>query len=236
MTLKLNRWIRNLVPNRIKTFLTYSEELEYGTFCFSQRGEDMVIRNSFLTRENGFYVDIGAHHPIRYSNTYFFYMRGWSGICIDPLPGSRELFQKWRPRDNFLQVGVSSARGILDYFSFREPLENTFSKAKADKIDVTLNPLKEILKIEVIPLSEIFEKNLPAGKTIDLMSIDAEGYDLDILKSNNWTRWSPQCVLAEAIEMRQVKVEENEIFQFLSAKGYHLKAFGYSYLFFERGT
>ncbi len=47
----------------------------------------------------GFYVDIGAHHPFRYSNTQFFYEKGWRGINIDATPGSMDRFKDFRPED-----------------------------------------------------------------------------------------------------------------------------------------
>ena len=57
-------------------------------YSFSQEGEDLVLARIFEGKKNGFYVDIGAHHPTRFSNTHYFYRRGWSGINIDAMPGS----------------------------------------------------------------------------------------------------------------------------------------------------
>ena len=37
---------------------------------FSQCGEDMFLRSTFFHQEHGTYVDIGAHHPFKYSNTF----------------------------------------------------------------------------------------------------------------------------------------------------------------------
>jgi hypothetical protein len=62
--------------------------------CYSQEGEDLIASRLFPNQSTGFYVDIGAHHPTRFSNTYLLYTKGWRGINIDPLPGSKELFDK----------------------------------------------------------------------------------------------------------------------------------------------
>ena len=44
---------------------------------YSQEGEDMILKSFFENKKHyrGFYVDVGAHHPVRYSNTYFFYKK-----------------------------------------------------------------------------------------------------------------------------------------------------------------
>ena len=60
---------------------------------FSQEGEDVILRRIFEDQKNGFYIDIGAHHPKRFSNTYYFYDRGWEGINIDATPGSMKFFK-----------------------------------------------------------------------------------------------------------------------------------------------
>ena len=51
---------------------------------YSQEGEDIVIDRYFQHKAKGFYVEVGAHHPFRFSNTYRFYRRGWTGVCIEP--------------------------------------------------------------------------------------------------------------------------------------------------------
>ena len=67
----------------------------------------MILRRIFIGKLTGFYVDIGAHHPKRFSNTYIFYQRGWRGINIDAKPGTKEVFNKLRPRDINLEVPIS---------------------------------------------------------------------------------------------------------------------------------
>jgi hypothetical protein len=54
----------------------------------------------------GFYIDVGAHHPFRYSNTHMLYRRGWRGINIDPIPGAKIAFDRFRPGDINLEMGV----------------------------------------------------------------------------------------------------------------------------------
>ena len=64
---------------------------------YSQFGEDAVLQH-LLKKSTGTFVDIGAYHPVLYSNTYAFYRRGWSGIVIDPNPRFKKLYRLFRPR------------------------------------------------------------------------------------------------------------------------------------------
>jgi hypothetical protein len=70
-----------------------------GARFYSQTGEDAILAHLLFGHDSGFYVDVGAFHPTKYSNTYYFYQRGWTGINIEPTPGQTDLFRKLRPRD-----------------------------------------------------------------------------------------------------------------------------------------
>ncbi|MFM6476289.1 MAG: hypothetical protein ACKPGH_22810, partial [Dolichospermum sp.] len=94
---------------------------------FSQDGEDIVIAELFNNKPEGFYVDVGAHHPQRFSNTYYFYLNGWSGINIDAMPGSMKIFDDLRPRDINLEIPISDKSEILTYYEFDETSINSFS-------------------------------------------------------------------------------------------------------------
>ena len=50
---------------------------------YSQDNEDLFLNEYFEKISNGFYVDIGCHHPKRFSNTYLLYKKGWKGVNID---------------------------------------------------------------------------------------------------------------------------------------------------------
>ena len=65
---------------------------------YSMNGEDLFINNYFKDKI-GFYVDVGAYHPLELSNTYLLYKRGWSGINIDINSLSIDYFNFLRPDD-----------------------------------------------------------------------------------------------------------------------------------------
>jgi FkbM family methyltransferase len=167
------------------------------SLSFSQTGEDMALKSFFRDQAQGFFVDVGAHHPTRFSNTFYFYLMGWNGINIDPTPGIMSLFEEIRPNDTNLEVAIGS-EGISHYYQFKEGAYNTFDEDIAsDLIKKQISPLLAKHEIRKIPLKDILLQHLPPGKKIDLLSIDAEGLDLEILESNDWSRFRPRYVCAE---------------------------------------
>ena len=150
----------------------------YALKSYSQEGEDMILRRMFEGQKTGFYVDVGAHHPKRFSNTYFFYKMGWMGINIDAMPGSMKLFNKVRPKDINLEKAISDKKQILTYYIFNEPALNGFSKELSEERDGKSNYFIKLTKdIETVTLDEILDNYLPKNQEIDFLSIDAEGIE-----------------------------------------------------------
>jgi len=89
-------FLRKLLPIGLTEWLRIVLD-KYALKSYSQEGEDMILRRIFEDNETGFYVDVGAHHPARFSNTNYFYKRGWRGLNIDAMPGSMSKFKKYRP-------------------------------------------------------------------------------------------------------------------------------------------
>lgn len=203
---------------------------------YSQEGEDMVIRSFFEGMKNykGFFVDVGAHHPYRYSNTLFFYQNGWRGINIEPTPGAIRLFNTFRRKDTNLNIGISDKKDKLTFYCFNEPALNGFSKEHSKEIDSASNPyhiIKEV-DVETYPLADVLDKYLPAGQKIDFLTIDVEGLDLVVLKSNNWAKYKPSYVMAEdRIDFENLA--ESDVYNYLKEQGYQLVAKTFRTLFFK---
>ena len=105
---------------------------------YSQFGEDMCLRAIMHEKYQnpyykGFYIDIGAHDPIRYSNTATFYDIGWRGINIDAQFEAIEKFKEKRPDDINLNIGIANKTGKMDYYTFSDHAINSFSKEFANK-------------------------------------------------------------------------------------------------------
>jgi FkbM family methyltransferase len=199
---------------------------QYYKKSWSQEGEDQILQRIFERQSNGFYVDVGAHHPQRFSNTHLFYKRGWRGINIDAMPGSMKAFNKIRPRDINLEMGVGSVAGQLDYYVFNEPALNGFSKELShERINKESDyKIEKIIKIDVFPLHQILKNHMPSGLEIDFMTIDVEGLDYEVLKSNDWSSYRPKFVLAEILGSSLHEIDQSPIGTLMRDERYVLYA------------
>lgn len=213
----LRRILKNI--NRLN-----KNDSAYLNLSYSQEGEDLILNRFFEEKKYGFFVDVGALHPQRFSNTYKFYQMGWRGINIDAMPGSMNQFKEIRPLDINLEIPVSDRVELLDYHIFNEPALNTLSKELADEHSKVKGYfIKEVLSIETNTLEAILDQHLPAGQTIDFLTIDAEGLDFQILKSNNWSKYRPDIVLIENY-LSIKKMRGSEIDRFFNSQGYEMYA------------
>lgn len=202
---------------------------------YAQEGEDLIVYRMIYGKINkGFYVDVGAHHPKRFSNTYFFYRKGWRGINIEPMPGSKQIFDKYRPRDINLEIPINSKEENLTYYIFNDPALNGFSK----DLSLQSNQLSDYKIIRTInlrteTLNHILDKHLPVGQKINLLSIDVEGLDMEVLKSNDWIKYKPDFILIEDKEFDISQSENSAIYNFLVQMNYQLIAKTLNTLIFQ---
>ena len=197
---------------------------------FSQLGEDIVLR-SFLDARmqdmdyRGFWVDIGAHHPSRFSNTKIFYDHGWCGINVDAMPTAIECFKRARPRDINVNVGIGEVPGKLEYFKFADFATNTFSREFAERIKAQGAKYIGSSMVQVITLRELLNQYLPKGQHIDFLSIDTEGLDIAILRSNDWMAYRPDFILIEIHEDgHNERILDGAVCRYLHGQGYEFVA------------
>ncbi len=221
---------RRQIANFSKEVLT-----KFATSAYSQEGEDMILRRIFNDKKSGFFVDVGAFHPTRFSNTYYFYKRGWRGINIDAMPDSMNKFDKQRPRDINVEVPIASKKHSLKYFAFNEPALNTFSEELAAERNGK-DGYKILFErdIETYTLKEVLDKYLPDDvKEIDFYSIDVESLDFDVLISNDWSKYKPKIILIEDLKFDVNNLSKSEIVSFLAEKDYKFLAKTVNTLFFK---
>ena len=101
---------------------------------YSMNGEDVFV-NNYFKKKIGFYVDVGAYHPLELSNTYLLYKRGWNGINIDINSLSIDYFDYLRPDDININIAASNKNTTktIYYQKSKSPL-NTLNPKQAKKI------------------------------------------------------------------------------------------------------
>lgn len=165
---------------------------------YSQHGEDAFIANFFAARAKGFYLDIGASHPFRLSNTYSLYRSGWNGVTVEPIPRLGKLHRRWRPRDTMIPVAVGPARGTLEFFEMTPSVLSTLDRSVAEEyVAEGKAVICRTYVIEVLPINEIIER-VSAMAPVDFLSIDVEGLDTDLLSNIDFFRFRPSLICIEA--------------------------------------
>ncbi len=190
----------------------------------SQYGEDMIVRGLFGTQRHGTFVDIGAHHPTSYSNTYHFYCSGWRGINIDAMPGSMEAFKLIRPLDTNLELCMSDVpdQDVTFYLFGKGSAINTIDPDMAAEHERTYGvPVLERKTMRTQTLAKVLEQYLTSDN-IDLLTIDVEGMDEKILRSNDWKKYRPKVVIFERHDRNLQNFLEDNLISFMVDNGYSL--------------
>ena len=196
----------------------------------------MVVRSILMNKQPGFYVDVGAHLPDRYSNTAWFYRHGWSGVNVEANPDLAAKLRRARSRDVTVACGVAARPGEMAFFRFSEPAVSTFSPEVAAEYESREAGWKVVDKVAVPvrPLADILAECVPPGTEIDLLSVDVEGLDLEVLQSNDWTRFAPTVALVECHGNHCAEVSEDPVSKFMTTVGYVAVAKTFSTVVFMR--
>lgn len=224
---KLSQFLK--VMSFIGKAKNYKEYLSY-----AQAGEDRVLK--FLFRSMGInritYLEIGTNNPIEINNTYYFYVEGSRGVCVEPNPSLISAIKKHRPEDICLNIGISpdGKEGELDFYIFddsdSEKGLSTFSKIEAQSVQNTTHiKIAEIKKIPVTPIDKVLLKYFPT-KAPDLISIDVEGLDLEILKTIDFNKHRAIAICVETVNFTTThkKTKNQSIISFMEKQGYFVYA------------
>jgi FkbM family methyltransferase len=198
---------------------------------YSQYKQDMyVFENFFKNKQNGFFVDIGAHDGITYSNSLFFEEQGWNGICVEPLP---HIYKKLKlnRKCKCIEGAVSNKEisyvefcaiegysemlsGILDSYDDRH-------KARILNEEQIYKCNRKKIKVPCLNFNKIIDNT-----KIDFLSIDTEGSELDILKTIDFTKYDISLIAVEN------NFSEPHILNFLKEKNFiYITALGTDQIF-----
>ncbi|MBF0440433.1 MAG: FkbM family methyltransferase [Oligoflexales bacterium] len=182
------------------------------------------MQRLFQGKTSGFYIDLGAHHPKRFSNTYLLYRLGWCGINIDAMPGAMALFKKIRKRDICLEIGISDKNETKDFYIFSERALNTFDKDLAKERIALGWRLERTQKVQLRPINSVLDEFLPPQTQIDLLTIDIEGLDGIVLKSLCFNKYRPKVIICEQLSTNVEDVSSSEIAHILKRENYVLSS------------
>lgn len=200
---------------------------------YSQFGEDRLLEVLFHGRTSGFYVDIGAHHPRRISNTFLLHKAGWRGVNVDLSPALIAEFERERPGDINIVAALAESERDVTVRLFDEPAVNTVSDDKAAEYAAQWTVLSS-QTVRTTTLARLLDSHLPAGQAVDLLTVDVEGLDLAVLRGNDWDRYRPQVLLVELDGLDLHNVDQHATVAYLKSVGYRLHAYMHISAFFTR--
>jgi FkbM family methyltransferase len=165
-----------------------------GNSSYSGEGEDAVILSWLRYHESDIskirYIDVGAAHPVRLSNTYNLYRLGARGVLVEPDPTQARTLRRARPNDIVVEAGVAfDDRRSAPLYRLTSRVFNTFSREKAERVVADSQKLAphmrqsiiDTVDVPLIPINDIIRRHLAAPP--DVVSIDTEGADFAILNS-----------------------------------------------------
>ena len=165
---------------------------------YAQRYEDMHLLRAFGEQADGLYIDVGAGHPVYDNVSFAFYLRGWRGITVEPNPWLARLSAAVRPRDIQIASLVGERPGEATYYlveDFHGLSTTVESNARAAQSEY--GKASRSMPMPVTTLAELCEKH--ASQAVDFLKIDVEGAERDVLAGNDWQRFRPKIVIAEAL-------------------------------------
>ena len=201
---------------------------------YAMDGEDLAIDQYIEKKEKGFYVDIGAHHPIHRNNTQLLFNKGWSGINIDANQFSIDLFNFLRPDDLNLLTAISDQEGEITFYYQKKfsQLNTTDKNIAHGHFNGNFN--ERLVKCQSI--HNILINSKYKEVKIDFLNIDVEGAEMKVLRTLNFEIYDPKLICIEILGYRdldsmerEIRIKDDEIYRYLIEKNYKKVWSGSSY-------
>ncbi|MDM3861012.1 MAG: FkbM family methyltransferase [Aphanizomenon gracile PMC644.10] len=201
---KLTNQALSLLRNRTNLELS-REEFRSSNISFSQFGEDILLLSYFndYKEKQGFYVDVGAFHPFKLSNTMLLYKLGWHGLNIDCDKEKIDLFNKLRPRDINICAAVANANKEMTLLQYPMSATNRLSD-KNDQLSLCGEIPNSQLSVNTKSLNMILEEISISMEeiVIDYLNVDVEGLELQVLEGLDFNKYAPKLISVEIMNSK----------------------------------
>jgi FkbM family methyltransferase len=217
------KFFKGYLPN-FKALITniWNSKPTLPHLSYSENAEDLILYHYFQSKgvKTGIYIDIGANHPINFSNTWLFYQKGWRGVTVEPLGKLWLKHQELRPNDISIQSLISDSDGSEMEFFEMEPHEvSTTEKSVVDYLlALSLGyKLKETLMLKTQSLNSVCEQL--NGEQMHFMSIDIEGLEGKVFSTFNFSKYKPMVICVESLS-ENGNESMNKVLDLLDLNGY----------------
>ena len=225
-----NKFLKKTMIYHIYRYFKYKKNYfpSYGA-----SGEDVLINKIFKYKNDGYFVDVGALHPINGSLTYNLSKKGWAGLNIDLLKENLILFYLFRKKDKNINLAISKNKGVINAYIFeRGSGVITTNKKWADKWKKKIGKKYSILKTKKNSLNNVLS-SYKISKEFELLNIDVEGHEIDVLKGINFKNIRPKIITIEIHVEKTEQIFKTEIYKLLKKNNYELISQYYQTSFFK---
>jgi FkbM family methyltransferase len=158
---------------------------------YSQFGQDTyAFEHIFKNKKEGLFIDVGANYPIEGSNTYLLELNGWTGIAIEPQEKLRKLWPATR-KTTCLPYVIGPENKMVDFIEGCPDEHGLAGVMGYNKIKVK----HQIKQIEQRRLDDVLLENNVLK--VDFLSIDVEGYEMNVLESIDFNKVDIQVICLE---------------------------------------
>ena len=185
---------------------------------YAQNLEDYYLAQAFAGQASGFYIDVGAGHPVADNVSCWFYLAGWRGLVIEPQAELAALYAHVRRRDIAVAALVGRTSGLADFYHVKRLHGFSTTIAAHAQSARGFGADHDAVRMPMLTLAELCEKHAPPA--IDFLKIDVEGAEGDVLAGNDWARFRPRVILLEALRPGDMAENFAEWEPFLLAQNY----------------
>lgn len=198
--MRLNRpEINELITNNDIRFLSYC--LARRDQSRSQILQDLWVCFELGEKRNGFFVEFGATNGLKNSNTWLLENAfGWTGILAEPNPVWHSELKANRTSHIETQCVYAKSGEVVPFIATDDTDPELSGIANFSESDhfASVRRRGTIIEVPTISLDDLLDK-FSAPRTIDYMSIDTEGSELNILSSYSFKH-----------QFRLISVENNK--------------------------
>ena len=162
---------------------------------YAQNFEDVMLWRALSHVQEGFFLDIGAQHPIVDSVSLLFYERGWRGVHVEPTVRYASMLREHRKEDVVIEAAVGKKRGVIKFFEIPDTGISTASEVIAKQHQERGFNIREV-EVQSITLSDVFDKC--QAPDIHWLKIDVEGFEKQVIDSWGKAKHRPWIVVVES--------------------------------------
>jgi FkbM family methyltransferase len=162
---------------------------------YAQNFEDVMLWRALGHVPKGFYIDIGAHHPVTDSVSKAFYEKGWRGIHVEATPAYAALLRQDRPDEIVLESAVNDVHGVIRFFEIPASGISTGDPDVARSHQARGFDVHEIV-VPCVTLEDIFQQ--VGNKDIHWLKVDVESMEEQVLRSWGQSPARPWVVVVES--------------------------------------